>query len=122
MDYIVERCALDGMLTIRVSGDYRRPKDSYILMDVMLEAIQGMGAGRILLDMREANILSGPVDAYLLGMEPRKQDIDPRSFRLAAVYSSLLAETEILESVLKEGGFVFRAFCDVDQALTWLDG
>jgi hypothetical protein len=87
----------------------------------MLEAIRSGGTNRILLDMTEAAISGGSVGAYLTGIDPRGEGLPTQDLRFAAVYESLLPETEFMETVITGGGFDFQAFDDMDQAMGWLE-
>ncbi|MCP4896116.1 MAG: hypothetical protein GY906_03995 [bacterium] len=120
MDYVLEHLASKGILRIRVSGEYRRPNDSCPLMNVMIEAINKMGTDKLLLDMREAKIEGGTEGAHSLGKTPRMEQVGNNSFKIAGVYTVILPETKVLETVLQDGGFVFRAFDDMDNAKDWL--
>lgn len=120
MDYSLELLSWDDVICLRVTGTYRRPDDSCVLLDIMMKAITQMNVSKVLLDMRQAEILGGSIGAYLFGMIPRRAHIDPTLFTIASVYSEITSEIETLEAVLTAGGFVFKAFDDDDEALRWL--
>ncbi len=121
MDFEADEGPNAGFMHLKVSGEYKRPEDSFVLEEFMVEALRTKGINRILLDFYHAEIEGGMSGAYSIGAGPRKPGVFPQDFKLAAVYKVIHADTLFLESSLRECGFFFKVFTNTQDALAWLE-
>jgi len=121
MKYTTEFDEVNKICIISVKGKLRRPDDSLAIQKLVRDYHYEKGYSRFLIDMRQAQIISGTTDTFLIGTvsvdTDQKMKVIPH--KVALVYSSTNANEIFLENVAVHKGYNVRVFTKIDKAIEW---
>jgi len=121
MKYTTEFDEVNKICIISVKGKLRRPDDSLAIQKLVRDYHYEKGYSRFLIDMRQAQIISGTTDTFLIGTVSVDTDQKMKAIphKVALVYSSTNANEIFLENVAVHKGYNVRVFTKIDKAIEW---
>jgi hypothetical protein len=120
MDYGVLENEAEGICIIKASGLMRRPGDSHLLQNVLVDLIKSKGFYRFVIDVREAEIEGGTLDAFQVGTRRLADLSTVARTKTALLYAELTPEARFIENVMVNRGYQLRVFSDEKEAMAWL--
>jgi hypothetical protein len=121
MKYTTEFDEVNEICIIHVKGDLHRPNDSLKIQMIVRDYHYQKGYCHFLIDMRQAQIISGEKDTFLIGAIPvdKNKKMKEIPHKVALVYSSTNANEIFLESVAVHKGYNVKVFTKIDKAIEW---
>ena len=119
MKYTIEQDRSKGICVIRISGEHKRPEDSFVLQGIALDIRRQTGCTSFLYDMRGATITGKTMDILDTAEAPAKQEY-ARDFTIALVYSGDMKDHAFMETVSVNHGYSLRVFSNIEEATLWL--
>jgi hypothetical protein len=110
----------NGVCTVHVTGEYRRPEDSDTLKRFAVDFSIEHGCYLFLIDLTQAEVSGGTMPTYDAA-NPKGELADRlRKLKTAFVREDLTEEDRFFENVAVNRGFELRAFDSVEKAVEWL--
>ena len=121
MKYTTEFDKVNKIYIIRVKGKLHRPHDSIALQMIVRDYHYEKGYSRFLIDMRQAQIISGTTDTFSIGTIPvdTDQKMKATPHKVALVYPRTDADEIFLENVAVKKGYNLKVFTKIDKAIEW---
>jgi len=121
MNYTTEFDKVNKICIISVKGKLRRPDDSLAIQKLVRDYHYEKGYSRFLIDMRQAQIISGTTDTFLIGTVSVDTDLKMKMtpHKVALVYSSTNVDEIFLENVAVNRGYNIKVFTKIDKAIQW---
>jgi len=120
MEYTVDFDETNGICTIRITGQHKRPQDSLTLQKFSRDFSEERDCKLFLLDLTRAEFIGGTMDLFKTGTFPEDKNHRQISHKYALLYSEILDDHKFLENVSVNRGYRVRMFNDIDKALEWL--
>ena len=120
MKYTSELDSSNGICTVNVTGDYHRPMDSDEIKRFAIEFYIDHGCHLFLIDLRQAEVLSGTISSYRAAKTRAAVTKHLRKLKAAFVRKELTEGDLFYENLSVNRGFQLRAFDSVGMAEWWL--
>ena len=120
MEYTSEFDGSNGICTVHVTGEYRRPIDSNALKRFCIDFSIKHGCFLFLVDLTEAKFITGGLSTFNAANPQGAVAEHLRKFRTAFVCRELTEDDLFFETVAVNRGFQLRAFDSVEKAVEWL--
>jgi hypothetical protein len=122
MKYISTVDNATNICTVRIMGQFHRPKDADEMKRFAAKINAQHGCHRFLFDMREAEILGGTADIHTAASPHGDLAHSVRLFRVAVLVPQINDDELFFETVAVNRGFQLHVFDDLDKGIHWLSG
>jgi hypothetical protein len=120
MKYTFEFDSINGICTVQLTGEYRRPEDSYELKRFAVNFFTEHGCHQFLIDMTQAEVTGGTMAAFNAANPQGGLVQSLREIKTAFVRQELTRDDLFYENVAVNRGFQLRAFDTLYKAIEWL--
>jgi len=120
MNYTSKYNNTNNICTIKVSGEYERPKDSIELEQLAIDFHSTHGYCLFLVDMSKAVINHGVISTYQTGNPPENISQKLIGMKAAFLYREITENVRFLEDVAVNRGLNMKVFDKLEEAVKWL--